>query len=83
MKTCLQMLGTQELPGTITAAMHATPNGTPYWIPQVDVRYLPIINSIFTHWEDIVMMYNTYATQSGFSTRIGHRRTKNIMTILI
>ncbi|XP_022024347.1 protein FAR1-RELATED SEQUENCE 5-like [Helianthus annuus] len=55
---------------TITAAIHATPNGTPYWIPQVDVRYLPVVNSTFTHWEDVVMMYNTYATQSGFSTRI-------------
>ncbi|KAJ0788661.1 putative transcription factor FAR family [Helianthus annuus] len=65
-----------ETKGTITTAIHATPNGTPYWIPQVDVRYLPVVPSTFTHWEDIVMMYNTYATQSGFSTRIGTTKNK-------
>ncbi|KAJ0603697.1 putative transcription factor FAR family [Helianthus annuus] len=43
---------------------------------KVDVRYLPMVNSTFTHWEDIVMMYNTYATQPGFSTRIGTSKNK-------
>ncbi|XP_021971368.1 protein FAR1-RELATED SEQUENCE 6-like [Helianthus annuus] len=79
----IQTLDSMFTSGTITAAIHATPNGTPYWIPQVDVRYLPVVNSTFTHWEDIVTVYNTYATQSGFFTRIGTSKNKKYKMIFV
>ncbi|KAK9063004.1 hypothetical protein SSX86_016874 [Deinandra increscens subsp. villosa] len=67
--------------GGSSSRVFLTPNGTRFWKPNVDESLVPVIGTVFASWDDVVALYDTYAEESGFSTRLGtHRKVHDVTT---
>ncbi|XP_022032688.1 protein FAR1-RELATED SEQUENCE 5-like [Helianthus annuus] len=54
-----------------------SPNGTKYWVPNVVPGCKPALFAEFDTWEDVVRMYQEYAENAGFDTRLSTIRRYN------
>ncbi|KAI3815030.1 hypothetical protein L1987_14682 [Smallanthus sonchifolius] len=67
--------------GSHSCSIYQTPNGTKYWYPEVKAEHKPLVGKIYSSWDEIYMMYETYAEMSGFGIRVsGYKRWKGEIT---
>ncbi|KAI3516261.1 hypothetical protein L1887_15172 [Cichorium endivia] len=56
-------------------------NGSLVWIPQIDPKLIPVMNTIFNDLNDCINWYKAYAEKSGFDIRRStERKTKSGIT---
>ncbi|KAJ9543978.1 hypothetical protein OSB04_023685 [Centaurea solstitialis] len=57
--------------------------GSKYWIPNVNVEFIPRINSFFKSYQEAISIYERYADQGGFDVRLSTTvyGKNNIVTI--
>ncbi|KAK9049684.1 hypothetical protein SSX86_031347 [Deinandra increscens subsp. villosa] len=60
-----------EKPGSVYNRDFMSPNGSKFWKHDVHTEFKPVVDTIYTKWDDVVTMYDTYAEKAGFSTRLG------------
>ncbi|KAK9057034.1 hypothetical protein SSX86_024400 [Deinandra increscens subsp. villosa] len=60
-----------EKHGSVYNRVFMSPNGSKFWKPDVTTEFKPVVDTIYTKWDDVVTMYDTYAEKAGFSTRLG------------
>ncbi|KAJ9543979.1 hypothetical protein OSB04_023686 [Centaurea solstitialis] len=60
-----------------------SPQGSKYWIPNVNVEFIPRINSFFKSYQEAISIYERYADQGGFDVRLSTTvyGKNNIVTI--
>jgi hypothetical protein len=65
----------------VCSNVYQSPNGTRYWTPNVPLDLKPNVGSVYENWESVLSMYNTYAEEAGFCTRLGAlKRVQGVIT---
>lgn len=47
-----------------------SPQGSKYWIPNVNIQLIPRVGSFFSSFQEAISMYEWYADQGGFDVRL-------------
>ncbi|XP_071718648.1 uncharacterized protein [Rutidosis leptorrhynchoides] len=54
---------------SISSVHFYTPNGSRYFIPEVQTTYKPVVGTMFNSVEEALVLYQGYAKKAGFSVR--------------